>query len=166
MIRIEATSVLRVPRQQAFAFITDVKNWPRYWPDFVRIQPAGDARWSTPGDRITVVQRLFAREVALHMQLEEFRPEVVRYRSRQAGLPDAIHERHFTALAEGFEYRLVVAYAPRAGRRGLFDRVIFSRAVERALHKTIGNLRSEFASAQWTPPPRSPGAPPGCETPS
>jgi hypothetical protein len=145
MIRVEVTSVLPLPAGQAFAFITNIVNWPRYWPDFVRVEHAGAApRWAAPGDRITVVQRLLGREVALHMQLEAFRPGFIGYRSQQAGLPDAIHERHFIAAADGCEYRLVVTYEPRTGWRGLFDRVIFKHAVKRALRQTVHNLRSEF----------------------
>lgn len=81
------------------------------------------------------------------MQLDEFRPDVVRHRSRQAGLPYAIHERHFTRWP-GVSNTAWSSPMCRAGWRGLFDRMIFKRAVERALHKTIGNLRSEFASAR------------------
>jgi hypothetical protein len=145
VIRVEVTSMLPLPAGQAFAFITNVVNWPRYWPDFVRIEHAGAApRWAAPGDRITVVQRLLGREVVLHMQLDAFGSGFIGYRSQQAGLPEAIHERHFIAASDGCEYRLVVAYEPRAGWRGLFDRLIFKHAVKRALRQTVRNLRSEF----------------------
>jgi Polyketide cyclase / dehydrase and lipid transport len=145
MIRVEVTSVLPLPTRQTFAFITNVMNWSRYWPDFVRLEHAGAApRWAVPGDRITVVQRLLGREVALHLQLDAFRPDFICYRSQQAGLPDAIHERHFRAAADGCEYRLVVVYQPRTGWRGLVDRVILKHAVRRALRQTVRNLRSQF----------------------
>jgi hypothetical protein len=145
VIRVEVTSMLPLPAGQAFAFITNVVNWPRYWPDFVRIEHAGAApRWAAPGDRITVVQRLLGREVALHMQLDAFGSGFIGYRSQQAGLPEAIHERHFIAARDGCEYRLVVAYESRTGWRGLFDRLIFKHAVKRALRQTVRNLRSEF----------------------
>jgi hypothetical protein len=144
VIRVETTSVFSVPQPRGFAFITNVMNWPRYWPNFVRIEHDGVVHWSAPGDRITVVQRFLGREVTLRLQLDEFRPDLIRYRSQQNGLPELTHERHFVGLANGFEYRLVVAYAPRAGWRGLFDRVIFKRGVERAPRQTARNLGSLF----------------------
>ena len=144
MIHVEVSDIFRFPPRAAFAFITNVMNWSRYWPSFVRIEHDGEPRWSIPGDRITVVQRFLGRETALHLQLEEFRPDLIRYRSQQTGLPDLTHERHFVTLADGFEYRLVVAYAPRKGWRGLFDRVVFKRGVERAMRQTVRNLRSQF----------------------
>ncbi len=153
VIRIEVATIFGFPLRSSFAFITNLMSWSQYWPNFVRIEHDGDPRWSSPGDRLTVVQRFLGREVALHLQLEEFRPDFIRYRSRQTGLPELTHERHFVALADGFEYRLVVAYAPRTGWRGLFDRVIFKRAVERALHETIDNLWEEFTSAWCMAPP-------------
>jgi polyketide cyclase/dehydrase/lipid transport protein len=142
MIRIEAAHTFSAPLHDMFAYITDMRNWPHYWPDFVRIENQPQAQWSKPGDRVTVVQRLLGREVALHMQLEEFQPDtVVRYRSQQRGLPDVVHERHFTATSDGVEYRLIVSYVPRKGINGLIDRFIVKRAVARALHKTISNLK-------------------------
>jgi Polyketide cyclase / dehydrase and lipid transport len=144
VIRVETTSVFSVPQPRGFAFITNVMNWPRYWPNFVRIEHDGVVHWSAPGDRITVVQRFLGREVTLRLQLDEFRPNLIRYRSQQHGLPELAHERHFVELANGFEYRLVVVYAPHAGWRGLFDRVIFKRGVKRALGQTVHNLQAQL----------------------
>ena len=79
-------------------------------------------------------------------QLE--RPEVVRYHSAQKGLPDASHERHFEPAPEGFIYRLVVSFAPRAGPAGLLDRTLFRYAATRALRRTIVNLAQELPSAR------------------
>jgi hypothetical protein len=145
MIQIEAVHIFPIPMNKAFAYITDTKNWPAYWPDFVRIQDPAHARWGQPGDEITIVIKLLNRERALHMKLEEFqRDRLVTYHSHQAGLPATRHERHFRAVPEGFEYRLVVAYYPRQGLTGLVDRFLVKRAVARALRKTIENLDRTF----------------------
>ena len=64
--------------------------------------------------------RLLGREVELAMTLREFVPnERVVYQSVQAGLPDAHHERHFSSVEGGFTYRILVAYEPRRGLRGV-----------------------------------------------
>jgi hypothetical protein len=148
MIRVEATHTFAAGVAAAFAYITDLRHWPQYWPDFVRIDNADQARWGQVGDRVTVVLKLLNRERALDMTLQEFRrDERVAYVSRQAGLPDVRHERHFKAAADGCAYRLVVSYEPRPGLAGVFDRLLLKRAVARAMHQTIGNLQRVLGTA-------------------
>jgi hypothetical protein len=145
MIRIETSHNFPLPANEAFAYITDMKHWPAYWPDFVRIQDPANAKWGQPGDEVTIVLKLLNRERVLHMKLEEFQKDRwVTYHSNQTGLPDTRHERHFKATPDGFEYRLVVAYEPRPGLTGLVDRLLVKRAITRALHKTIENLDRVF----------------------
>ncbi len=141
MIRVEVKHTFPVPLSEAFSYITDLDNWPEYWPDFVRIHDPDNAQWGQPGDTLTIVMKLLNRERELTMTLEKFQKDaLVTYISRQPGLPDTLHERHFKAISDGFEYTLVVAYDPRQGLKGLIDRVFVKRATERALRKTIENL--------------------------
>ena len=92
--------------------------------------------------------RLAGRVTELHMTLDELsRPALVRYHSTQQGVPDAAHERHFEPAAAGFNYRLVVTFAPRAGFAGLFDRTVVRYAASRALRRTLDNLEGRL------PPP-------------
>jgi hypothetical protein len=143
MTRIEVDTRFDVSVQEGFDFITDMGNWPRYWPGLVRIEP--DSRWREPGDRARLVLRLLGREVALEMTLRQFvRYRLVEYTSVQRGLPDAHHERHFEEADGRLAYRIVVSYEPRAGWRGLLDRVVVRRAIERAMRQTIANLESCF----------------------
>lgn len=145
MIRIERKHAFLVPVSEAFAYITDMNNWPAYWPDFVRIHNPATAQWNQAGDTVTIVLKLLNRERALNMRLEKFQKDaLVTYLSRQRGLPDAWHERHFNPTPDGFEYGLVVAYQPRNGLTGIFDRTVFKRAVTTALDKTIENLGRVF----------------------
>lgn len=145
MIRIERSHAFHVPVSQAFAYITSMNNWAAYWPDFVRIPDPAQARWGQAGDSVTIVVTLLNRERELHLTLEEFRKDsLVAYSSRQSGLPNARHERHFRAIPEGFEYRLVVTLDPRQGLAGVFDRLLVRRAVAKALDKTIANLDRVF----------------------
>ena len=53
MLRIEVTHTFDVSVAEAFAYITDMKNWPEYWPDFIRIENPAAAAWSNPGDTAT-----------------------------------------------------------------------------------------------------------------
>jgi hypothetical protein len=139
MIRVERERVFDVDVEHGFAVITDIGNWHRYWPGLVRVEPG--SRWAAPGDRARVTLRLLGREVELAMTLRELVPNrLVTYATVQPGLPDARHERHFRAVDGGFAYRIVVEYEPRAGWRGLLDRTVVRRSVERAVGLTMGNL--------------------------
>ena len=80
------------------------------------------------------------------MTLRHFQEnEAVRYESTQSGMPDAHHERHFVPDNGGFLYRLVVEYEPRSGLRGLYDRLLLRRGVERALRQTVANIDAALA---------------------
>jgi len=144
-IHLELVHTFPVPVSEGFEYITDTNNWAQYWPGLVRIHDHARGRWREPGDTVTLVMRMLAREVELTMTLEDFQKDVlVQYTSRQQGLPDARHERHFRADSTGFEYRLVVAFEPRKGVVGLFDRVFVKRAVRKALSETVENLDRVF----------------------
>ena len=145
MIRIERERVFPVPVERGFAIITDVSNWPSYWPGLVRVEP--ESRWGTPGDEARVILRLFGREVELAMTLREFVPnQLVAYDSVQAGLPNAHHERHFRPVDGGFVYRIVVEYEPRKAPRGLLDRTVVRRGIDRAVRETMLNLERVLVS--------------------
>lgn len=146
MVRIEVSHTFPVSVAEAFTYITDLKNWPEYWPDFVRFENRKKAGWSNPGDKVTIVINLLNRERALNMELKEFQKDArVAYMSYQQGLPDVRHERHFKAVSGGCEYRLVVEYEPRPGFAGLFDRLLVKRSVERAMRKTVQTLDGVFS---------------------
>ena len=145
MIRIEREHRFAVPVEAGFAFITDMANWPLYWPGFVRLEP--DSRWSAAGDEALIVVRLLGRKVALRMTLGRFdQNRLVEYVSTQSGAPDAHHERHFAPAEGGFLYRIVVEYRPRAGLRGLYDALLLRRGVARAIQKTFANLDAKLSS--------------------
>ncbi|HEY1317907.1 MAG TPA: SRPBCC family protein [Gaiella sp.] len=138
-MRIEREHRFDVPLAAGFEYVTDTANWPSYWPSLVRVEPG--SRWSAPGDEARIVIELLGRNVELRMNLRRFEPpRLVEYDSTQEGLPDARHERHFDADGNGFRYRLVVEYQPRGGLKGVYDRVLVRRGVDRALQRTISNL--------------------------
>jgi hypothetical protein len=141
MVRVEQSRVFPVERDVGFDYITKPANWPEFWPDLVDIPDLDQTRWQEPGDTARLRMRLAGRLTELHMTLDEVRrPALVRYHSAQQGVPDAEHERHFEPAAGGFDYRLVVSFAPRSGLRGLFDRTVVRYAASRALRRTLDNL--------------------------
>jgi polyketide cyclase/dehydrase/lipid transport protein len=145
MVHIEVSHTFPVSVSEAFAYITDIQNWPEYWPNFVRIENPSAAKWSSPGDKVTVVLKLLNRERVMKMELKEFQKDSrVIYVSRQAGLPDAHQERHFKTIPAGSEYRVVVEYQPRQGLVGLVDRLLVKASVEKAMRKLVQNLDRVF----------------------
>ena len=139
MIRVEHEQQYPVSAEAGFAYITDLASWPDYWPGLVRVEDG--SRWNEPGDVTRLAMRLLGREVELRMTLRRIEPDrLVEYDSVQTGLPDAHHERDFEPVGDGFRYRLVVEYEPRSGLRGVYDRLLVRRGIERALRQTTQNL--------------------------
>ncbi|MGH2989687.1 MAG: hypothetical protein ACRDMA_07455, partial [Solirubrobacterales bacterium] len=62
----------------------------------------------------------------------------------QRGLPAARHWRHFEEVDGELAYRLVVEYEPRPGWRGLVDRLVVRRAIERTARETVTNLSQQL----------------------
>ena len=145
-MRVELTHHFASPLRDGFAYITEPRNWPEYWPGLIRVEPG--SRWQAPGDQARLTMRLLGRAVELEMTLRTFEPcELVEYTSVQRGLPDARHERAFSAAGDGFDYRLAVEFAPRASLRGVLDRVVLRRAIERTLKRTVANLDGRLRSS-------------------
>ena len=144
-MRIEGSRRYGVPVDQGFAFITDTANWSKFWPGFVRLEP--ESAWGAPGDTARLVTRILARKRTLTMTVTAFEPDqLVTYTSTQPGLPDARHERIFEGDGDGFVYRLVVEYEPRAGVAGLLDRLLLPRGIRRAFQQTFAALERQLAS--------------------
>ena len=138
-MRIERAHRFDVPLAAGFEYITNTANWPSYWPGVVRVEPG--SRWAEVGDEARIVIELLGRQIELRMILRQLeRDRLVEYDSAQDGLPDARHERHFEQDGNGFRYRLVVQYEPRRGLKGVYDRVVVRRGIDRALRRTIANL--------------------------
>ena len=152
MICVKLSRTFPVPVSDAFAFITAPANWKAFFPHFIRLHDPACAKWDAPGDRVTVAIRILGRMVDVDMTLEEIqRDKRVVYVSRQQGLPDARHERRFKAAPEGFEFGLMVAFDPRSGLAGLYDRFLVKPAIARALCTTVENLDSAFGQVRLSP---------------
>jgi uncharacterized protein YndB with AHSA1/START domain len=139
-MRLEAERRFDVPVREGFDYITDQRNWPEYWPGFVRLEPG--SRWSEPGDVTRIVVRLLGRTVPLEMTLRRCEPlHYVEYTTTQPGMPDARHERLFEDTGGGLRFRIAIEFEPR----GFFDRFIVRRGVLRAMRRTIANLDAVFS---------------------
>lgn len=145
MMRLDVERVLPVGRTEGFDYITEVRNWGTYWPHVIEVRDADQTSWSRPGDRASVVVESRGKPVEMSLELHELIPyERVTYRSVQPGLPDFWHERHFGERDGALDYRLVIAFEPRRGLKGLVDRIFVARAVRQSLTTTLDNLERIF----------------------
>jgi hypothetical protein len=145
MKRISVTRRYDVPVERAFAFITNPENWWKFWPGYVRL--GRGSQWKASGDEARLVIRLLGRERELTLTLTTFEQNrIVAYTSTQPGLPDAYHERRFEPDGDGFLYRLVVEYEPRAWLARIFDATLLPLAIRRAFKRTVTALEQEFRS--------------------
>jgi hypothetical protein len=150
MPHIEARRGFPVSVERGFDYITDLRNWPAYWPGLVRVDPGSE--WGKPGDRARLTIRFLGREVDLELTLQRFEPyQVVEYTSVQQGLPDARHARLFATAVDGFDYGIVVDYEARPGLRGVFDRVLLPRGISRAVEQTFDNLEPALRADRHEP---------------
>jgi hypothetical protein len=63
VIRIEVERRFDVSVRDGFDYITELANWPAYWPRFVRLDPA--SRWRDRGDRARLTLRMLGRDIEL-----------------------------------------------------------------------------------------------------
>jgi hypothetical protein len=146
LAQLKVTRDLPVALREGFDYITNVENWPEYWPKLVEIPERESVRWREPRDRAAVVIDVRGRPTELRMTLEEFVPyDRVVYRSSQEGLPEFHHERVFRDNGGRLRYTIVIAYAPRPGLKNLFDRLVLPRYVRASLVETMDNLERVLA---------------------
>ena len=61
-MRIEREHEFDVPLAAGFEYVTNLANWPSYWPNIVRVEPG--SRWAVPGDDRVLVRRGVDRALA------------------------------------------------------------------------------------------------------
>ena len=143
-VTITVSTRFTFPLRDGYDYITDLRCWPQYWPNLMRVAPG--SRWSQPGDTAWLTLKLLGRPTELAMTLSRVVPyRLVEYTSVQSGLPAATHERHFAEDPAGFAYRIVVDLEPRSGIWRPYDRLVVPRAVKRVAEQTVRNLERRFA---------------------
>ena len=59
-MRVEREHRFDVPLAAGFEYVTDIANWPSYWPGIIRVEPG--SRWAAPGDEARIVVELLGRQ--------------------------------------------------------------------------------------------------------
>lgn len=91
---------LTAPPVRAFAFVSDPRNWPRFFAS-MRSAEIIDG-WEQPGGRARLVTRFLGMDVVSDLELLEWDPpHAFRFVARQRGRPELDNRRTFTATAGG-----------------------------------------------------------------
>lgn len=130
---------LPVPPDEAFAFVSDLAMWPRFFKS-IETAVAGE-RWGHVGGCGTVVTRFLGRFVTSQMLLTEWDPpHTFRYTARQAGRPDLDNRRVVEALPGGARLHGTTELSLQPGAKGLVDRVsarVLQRVYDRAMARLV-----------------------------
>jgi carbon monoxide dehydrogenase subunit G len=111
-------AVLAVPIEEAFAFVSDPKSWPRFFPGVEEVVPMDD--WGAVHGRARMTTRFMGKRVHSELELVEWEAPVrFRYVMRQEGRPSLDNLRIFEEVSEGTRLTGTTVVALRAGLVGL-----------------------------------------------
>jgi uncharacterized protein YndB with AHSA1/START domain len=132
-------------RQRVFTYLFDPTNWPEFIPGFGDV--SGTQDWGEVGGTCRGAVTILGRSKPVTFELLEVEPgERFRYRSRQAGLPDAEHIRVLHDEGGGTRLEGIVRSDDRGGVPGLLDRVLFRPAVQRKMDQAMRNAEALMAA--------------------
>ncbi len=139
MIKISFGTVLPIPRDEAFEFVSEPANWPLFF-ESIRSAERQEG-WGKVGGRAQVVTRFPGRVVTSEFELTEWDPpRRFRYISRQRSLPDLDNDRVFEPAGTGTRLRFVTTTVEaRPGARALVDR-LYARVLLRTYHRAMARL--------------------------
>jgi hypothetical protein len=119
-VQISYDAALPIPPVEAFAFVSDPRNWPRFIDNLRSADPDDD--WAEVGGRGHMTTRFLGRTIESTMEITVWDPpREFRYTSRQPGAPDLDNHRVFEAIRGGTRLRGTTEAMPAArdgARRG------------------------------------------------
>jgi glyoxylase-like metal-dependent hydrolase (beta-lactamase superfamily II) len=121
-VRITYEAVIPLPPQEAFAFLTE----PRNWPSFVSSMrsTSKEAGWEGIGGRAEMANTFMGRRVTSELEMTAWDPpREFGYVSRQPGAPSLHNRRVLDPVPGGTRLRGTTEAVLRSGLPGLLDRV-------------------------------------------
>ena len=138
MIKISYGTVLPVPGDEAFEFVSEPANWPLFFGSMRSAER--QEGWGQVGGRAQVVTRFAGRVVTSEVELTGWDPpRSFRYIMRQRGLPDLDNDRVFEPAGTGTRLRSVTTVEARPGAMALVDR-LYARVLLRKYHRAMARL--------------------------
>lgn len=129
VMQIKYGAVIPLPPAEAFDFVSDPTNWPRFVNSIESVETAEG--WAAAGGKARMVNRVLRQEVVTELELLDwYRPYGFRYVGRNEGRSDMVNDRVFEAVAGGTRLTGTTAShgERRAGISGLTDGVVLLAA--------------------------------------
>jgi hypothetical protein len=122
-MRISFGAVVPLPPDEAFAFVSDPRNWPLFI-DFIRTAEAGPG-WGTVGGHARMVSAMLGRKFESDLELTVWDPpREFRYTMRQRGRPELDNRRLFVPVPGGTRLQATNESQLPGGLAGLTDRAL------------------------------------------
>ncbi|MDH3398333.1 MAG: SRPBCC family protein [Acidimicrobiia bacterium] len=147
-MRVELSREFPIPLKQGYDYLMDPKLFSAWRVGMIEILDPDHAAWSQAGDRFRFAYRLLGRRVEGECVLDELQEgELVRYTASIPGLPKVHETWRYRATGESsFELKSVQETEESTSFFGkAIDRMVFPRAIERDLKRTLDNLEDIFS---------------------
>ena len=141
MAKVEMTRQYDVERSELFTFITQPQSWPRWYNNCIAVDESNG--WAEVGDEAELTIRLLGRDVAVHMELDEYTVDThTKIHTTAKGLPEVVQSWDLADGANGSTEVTVTLETSEA--TSFFDKVIdrflLPKTIERDLARSLDNL--------------------------
>lgn len=138
MTRLRYGAFVPLGQEDAFAFVSDPRNWPQFF-DGMRSAEAG-ADWGTVGGHARMTNAMLGRSIESELELTVWDPpREFRYVARQPGRPELDNRRVFVPLPDGTRLVGTTDARMRGGVTGLTDQAV-RLALQRTFHEAMAKL--------------------------
>jgi carbon monoxide dehydrogenase subunit G len=137
-VKITYGAVLPLPPDEAFAFVADPLNWPRFFPGVQAVDKDDD--WGRVGGHARLTSVILGRSLTMNLELTEWdAPKAFRYTVSQGEGPgNDDNRRTFQPVPGGTQLTGTTEVPTRRGPAGLLDRLqmvlvraVFAKAMSR-----------------------------------
>ena len=148
--RISYGAIIPLPPAEAFAFVSDPRNWHLFF-DSLRSAEA-DADWGTVGGHARMTNAMLGRTITSELELTVWDPpREFRYTARQPGRPDLDNRRVFVPLPGGTRMQGTTESRSRGGLAGLTDQAL-GLALQRTYNTAMARLPQVAADGSGRAP--------------
>ena len=135
-----------VDRQTAFDFLTEPRNWPRFYSNLTALV-GDDQAFAARGDVVTFRYSILGRPVTASAVLHDVVPgKRIRTTVSTPGLPDVHQDWRYADTAEGFAIEVTMNTEGATSFLGrVVDRYVIPKALQHDVEKTLENMALMFS---------------------
>lgn len=145
-MRFEETHTMPIELKKGWDYITDFRHWPDWYAGMESIIEPEKCAWGAVGDSVRFTYKLLGRRIEGTSTLTKLdEGTMARFTTKVSGLPDVIHEWHYTDLRDHFIVRVELESGEPTSFMGrLVDGTLLPRALEKDLKRSLDNLEDIF----------------------